>query len=216
MNKRTNEWAIERTTSKQNREWTALIRFADRYFIWAALVYSLKCRMPTNTRNFIFAVAHDSRLVLLLLLCFRLHFSFHFIWFFLESKKIPLKFASFWRTHTQTDRKCVWSDLVQWRLFTPLTVSLTFCCGFFSPSLSMSLSRFLPFCFFVSFFFENSTKSIVWLFQSKLIHFEQQRHKLTFIWVWEIIEKSIIPCVPQSSSSKSMHTITITINSTQD
>lgn len=37
---------------KREDKRTALIRFADRYFILAALVYSLKCRMPTNTRNF--------------------------------------------------------------------------------------------------------------------------------------------------------------------
>lgn len=108
---------------KNDEKRTAVIRFADRYFILVSFVYSLKCRIPTNTPNFVYfccgcgfcccRMIHDQ-------LCFIC------ILFFLEKKNIPL--------HTQTERKYVWSALNQWRFSAPL-------------SLSMSLSHFLPYRF---------------------------------------------------------------------
>lgn len=88
-----------------NEKRTALIRFADRYSILAALVYSLKCRIPTKYSEFRlfllllwfhFLLSYDSQSSAM----FRLDFGLLF-W-----KKIPFKSVL---GYTQTERKCVWS-----------------------------------------------------------------------------------------------------------
>lgn len=76
---------------KNDEKRTAVIRFADRYFILVSFVYSLKCRIPTNTPNFVYfccgcgfcccRMIHDQ-------LCFIC------ILFFLEKKKYSVTYTN--------------------------------------------------------------------------------------------------------------------------